>query len=105
MAQTLTATGDRPMPTIKTQPMFFVTFISAKGNTREWKPTDSIMFGLFTLAQTKRRAMQTAKQMIDASCGHEDWSFVIHEAVYGIIGDPNYHQYGYTKGKEVFRFD
>jgi hypothetical protein len=105
-----TTTGDRPMPTIKTQPEFFVTFTSAEGASHEWTPKEINMRGLFTMPKVRKAAMFHAADLLDAGHGRIDWSFVIHEADYGLTSDPSLYkygvqEYGFTRGKEVFRFD
>lgn len=82
------------MPTVKLQPEFFVEFISVKGRCYTWTPTDINKRGIFKLAELKRRAIQYVGILIDESYGREDWGFTIYKA-----------EYGYVKGKEVFKFD
>jgi hypothetical protein len=110
MAQPTTPTGARPMPAIKTQREFFVTFTSVEGETEEWHPNQNNILGLFTLAKFKRAAIEHTAALIDVRYGRVDWSFVIHEADYVLISDPALYkhgvqEYGYVKGKEVYKFD
>lgn len=87
---------------------FFVDFSSSKGRTESWTPTGMMFCG--TLANMKKLAISHVSRMIDLSYGREDWSFVIYEADYGLVSDPNLYKYGveehgYVKGKEVFKFE
>jgi hypothetical protein len=98
------------MPTIKTQAEYFVTFTSANGETKVWTPKTMSYQSLFTLAKVKRAAMNHTSALLDAGHGRVDWSFVIHEADYVLTSDPELYkfgvaEYGYVKGKELYKCD